>query len=237
MSFPTPGSIAGWVLEPIRSLAESVFSTLGPAHFVVLIFAAALLCSLAANAMKLISQPKGIAFSGAALLAALGLVWLVPPVPKTVVVNVREVIREIDPPVLGTIQTQVARLEKDTQRQKGELAAQVEAAGREAEGRAKAEARLRVLEKQLAAAAQKPKTQAKKPAANGECVACGHLMHVGRGLAGESIRCHNCRTIMSARSAWARRAFTLNVEAGRIKKPNRPAPPMYADLTYQHMFE
>jgi predicted RNA-binding Zn-ribbon protein involved in translation (DUF1610 family) len=225
--------------EAIRSLAGLIFGNLGIGGLVAVIFGAVLLCSLAANAAKLISHPKGMAFSAAALLVGLGLIWLMPPMPKTVVQTVREVVREIPPPVVGTLQSRIAGLEAEDQRQKIELAAQAEEARRQAEARAKAEARLRGVERQLASARQQPKQAAKPktPAATGECIACGHLMQVGRGLKGENIKCHNCGTIMGARSARARRAYTLNVEAGRIKEPKRPASPLYADMTYYPMFE
>ena len=49
---------------------------------------------------------------------------------------------------------------------------------------------------------------------NAQCPKCGHLMNVGEGMRNEQVRCRHCGLIMSAKTAWARRAFVLNRQKG-----------------------
>jgi len=110
----------------------------------------------------------------------------------------------------------IARLRK----QMADLMAQKDAAIARADvARRKAEAALAQLREELAAANAEiqrllaelsAKPQAPTSTVNAMCISCGHQMYVGPGMRNEKIRCHNCKTIMSARSAWARMAYVLD---------------------------
>ena len=50
---------------------------------------------------------------------------------------------------------------------------------------------------------------------NAQCPKCAYLMNVGEGMRNEQIRCRHCGMIMSAKTAWARRAFVLSRQKGQ----------------------
>jgi hypothetical protein len=70
-----------------------------------------------------------------------------------------------------------------------------------------AKAEIERLRRELAA---KPQVEVVADEPNAQCVACGHLMNIGDSLRNERVRCRNCGAIMSAKSAWARRAYVLD---------------------------
>ena len=110
----------------------------------------------------------------------------------------------------------IARLRK----QMADMMAEKDAAIARADAaRRKAEAALAQLREELATAnaeiqrllaelAEKP--QAPTATVNAMCIKCSHRMFIGSGMRNEQIRCHNCKTIMTAKSAWARMAYVLD---------------------------
>ena len=113
---------------------------------------------------------------------------------------------------LARLRKRIAELEAIV-KEKDAAIAQADAARRNAE------AELALLEQELAAAKdeiQRLMAELSKPPAavvsdaNAQCPQCNHLMQVRLGLKNERIRCNNCGLIMSAKSAWARRAYVLD---------------------------
>jgi hypothetical protein len=86
---------------------------------------------------------------------------------------------------------------------------------------ADAQAALEKAHSQLAAAADeierlkhelanKPVIAVRRIDGTGQCPHCGHLMQVSEKLRNEQIRCRQCGLILSAKTAWAHRAYVLD---------------------------
>jgi hypothetical protein len=71
------------------------------------------------------------------------------------------------------------------------------------------------IQRLLAELAKPPTVVALVEEFNAQCPKCAYLMNVGEGMRNEQIRCRHCGLIMSAKTAWARRAFVLSRQKGQ----------------------